>query len=146
MTMIDYVLEQDKHKEVRYKQIVDYANFLKQPLTLGMFIPCDKDGNISVPPQNKWQSNEERWGTSVKTEYWKAYEKEKESVLFEGWELNQKDISKLKNVICITRGRIQLSFFKKDNQIFFDHLLNGTTKIIKTIEDLVPQQLELTKK
>ena len=143
--MTDYVLEQDKHKEVRYKQIVDYAKFLKQPLKLYMFIPISKNGAILKEPENVYPfaTNEEE---IIYDEEFEEYKEAKEAVLFEGWELNQKDISELKNIICITRGRIQLSFFKIENQIFFDHLLNGTTKIIRTIEDLVPQQLELTKR
>ncbi len=30
--------------------IESYANFLKQPLTLGMFVPCDEDGNVLNDP------------------------------------------------------------------------------------------------
>ena len=48
ISMTDFVLEQSKkimnceltHLESHH-QIVDYANFLKQPLKLEMFVPCD---------------------------------------------------------------------------------------------------------
>lgn len=32
--------------------VCNYANFLKQPLTLGMFVPCDKKGNVYVDYKN----------------------------------------------------------------------------------------------
>ena len=35
-----------------YNKCINYANFLKQPLTLGMFIPCDLDGNVLEEPFN----------------------------------------------------------------------------------------------
>ena len=53
ISMTDFVFEQwypdnlegDEHAEV-YQTIHNYARFLKQPLTLGMFITCDEEGNI----------------------------------------------------------------------------------------------------
>lgn len=35
------------------KRIYNYAKFLKQPLTLGMFVPCDEDGNILEEPNKQ---------------------------------------------------------------------------------------------
>ena len=29
-----------------FDKIIKYANFLKQPLKLGMFVPCDENGNV----------------------------------------------------------------------------------------------------
>jgi hypothetical protein len=51
--MTDFVLKQSEriinceltHLESHH-QIVDYAKFLKQPLKLEMFVPCDEDGNV----------------------------------------------------------------------------------------------------
>lgn len=31
-------------------RVLKYVNFLKQPLTLGMFVPCDLDGNVLKEP------------------------------------------------------------------------------------------------
>jgi hypothetical protein len=58
--MTDYVLEKAndpmiiasdvQHQiVVEYYSLVDYASFLKQPLKLEMFIPCDDDGNVLEP-------------------------------------------------------------------------------------------------
>lgn len=33
------------------KEIRDYAKFLSQPLTLGMFVPVDEDGNVLPKPK-----------------------------------------------------------------------------------------------
>jgi hypothetical protein len=48
--MTDFVLEQNKEPYFYYdslwNKVIAYANFLKQPLTLGMFVPCDSNGNV----------------------------------------------------------------------------------------------------
>ena len=48
ISMTDFVLELEtnEHWAQDYTKCVKYANFLKQPLTLGMFVPCDEDGNF----------------------------------------------------------------------------------------------------
>jgi len=52
ISMRDFVLEQDALSDVdknpifHFCRCIDYANFLKQPLTLGMFVPCDDGGNV----------------------------------------------------------------------------------------------------
>lgn len=48
-TKNDFVYSENAKYEENFKQIVNYAEFLKQPLTLGMFIPVDKHGNITEP-------------------------------------------------------------------------------------------------
>ena len=71
ISMTDFVLEQDE-KRVGMRDycnlIVNYANFLKKPLELWMFIPCDKDGNVLEEPDEfssyyddiKYQETKER--------------------------------------------------------------------------------------
>ena len=88
LSMTDFVLEQEKGLEnlldeklpiiktiSSYDKIVKYANFLKQPLKLEMFVPCDEDGNVLKPVLGK------------NTEYYfdKEFKKSKEKVLFEGF-------------------------------------------------------------
>ena len=49
ISMTDFVLDQcNNNKSCVYFENVcyNYANFLKQPLTLSMFVPCDGLGNI----------------------------------------------------------------------------------------------------
>ena len=44
--MSDFVLEKNILDEKEIKQIINYANFLQQPLKLEMFVPCDESGNV----------------------------------------------------------------------------------------------------
>ena len=48
--------------------ILEHNTFLKQPLTLSMFIPCDTDGNPMAEQE-------------------KQYQKALDAVLFEGWRI-----------------------------------------------------------
>lgn len=50
--MTDFVLQEEKKglqntdRHLRFEKILKYAKFLKKPLKLEMFVPCDEDGNI----------------------------------------------------------------------------------------------------
>jgi len=50
ISMTDFVLEQRKIHQGDFEDLSDlyfrYANFLKEPLELGMFVPCDEEGNV----------------------------------------------------------------------------------------------------
>ena len=65
-SMVDYILQIDEIEpkavnfssitDIRnyqlnsYSKIVKYAEFLKQPLELRMFVPCDENGNVLEEP------------------------------------------------------------------------------------------------
>ena len=87
ISMTDFVLEQSKrimnveitHLE-SHNQIVNYANFLKQPLKLEMFVPCDDNGNVL----------EDIIGHGMIHNYsekLKQYEQAKDKVLFDGFDI-----------------------------------------------------------
>lgn len=81
ISMTDFVLEQYKIKQSPYnfwKKLGKYAEFLKQPLTLGMFFPCDEDGNVLEDPKPFGMID--RY-----SEKCKEYHEAKEKVLFEGF-------------------------------------------------------------
>ncbi|AQW96675.1 hypothetical protein BBD31_01630 [Elizabethkingia anophelis] len=68
-----------------------YADFLKQPLALWMFVPCDGDGNpwIYPPTNEEWE-----WAKKDSTEAEQSFKqkeyffkKAKERVLFEGFKV-----------------------------------------------------------
>lgn len=63
-----------------YSKIVNYANFLKQPLKLGMFIPCD---------ENEESLNYQEIKQSVidGTETWDIWYNAQERLIFKGFEL-----------------------------------------------------------
>ena len=78
-----YDLEQVKLDEIR-----NYARFLKQPLQLGFFVPCDEDGNVLEEPQMRPERNsfdEEDVDYDAQELY--EYIEAKKRVLFKGFEL-----------------------------------------------------------
>lgn len=60
----------------------DYTNFITQPLTKGMFIPCDLEGNILVKPEPT-DYDSDKYGLDVHKERLSNYQQAKERVLFE---------------------------------------------------------------
>lgn len=82
ISMTEFVLEKNKYGLYKYNQEQhrNYANFLKQPLKLEMFIPCDEDENVIKLPN-----------TCICTDLCtlcKKYKKAKEKVLFKGFEFD----------------------------------------------------------
>ena len=60
ISMTDFVLEQFEEEiscAVSEQKMYDYANFLKQPLTLAMFVPCDDYGNVLEIPTKENSNN-----------------------------------------------------------------------------------------
>ena len=80
ISMTDYVLEAyekiENDREFSDK-VFQYATFLKKPLQLGMFVPCDDDDNILHDP-----------GLIPSYEL-EQYCKAKEKVIFEGFDVRE---------------------------------------------------------
>lgn len=99
--MTDFVLEQNKLLKNapdaydQYCKMVNYANFLKQPLKLEMFVPCDRMGYFFK--KLNWDDyNKESNG------YFNAnldYESAKEKVLFKGFEFFDNPKNCLNNML-----------------------------------------------
>lgn len=95
-SMVDFVLENAKQPYVegtKYKDLVNYAKFLKQPLKLEMFVPCDEYGNFLEEPcdYKYWIKDDENGAYEGQNEYMCIkYQQAKEKVLFEGFEFNGK--------------------------------------------------------
>jgi len=85
ISMTDFVLEQEQptylekeeFEDVFYK-IHNYAKFLKQPLELRMFVPCDENGNVLEKPNA---------GMFGYDHVYNNYNKAQERVLFEGFKV-----------------------------------------------------------
>ena len=81
--MSDYVLDKQRFKEdsdIAIFNVTNYANFLNQPLELGMFVPCDDNGNVL----------EDIIGNGMIHNYSekvKQYEQAKDKVLFDGFDI-----------------------------------------------------------
>lgn len=134
ISMTDFSLDQSSklmNLEINILQfrnnILNYAKFLKQPLELWMFVPCDEDGNvlnefdclIDISKHNEWF-------------------KSKEKCLFDGFQIYTRKFDK-SDYIAIE---------SKDAYVYF--LCNIQNKWIKvndyrTVECLVLHNLQLTK-
>lgn len=163
ISMTSFVLQRDITDIKQRDSIVKYATFLRQPLKLEMFVPCDEDGNVLEKPKKTdyqvdvntkcsgwkylYDSNDKLIGY-YDDRKWKEdfvkYKQSKEKVLFEGFDLNQKDLSKLENIFCLTKECFQITFFTKEKGCFMDNLKTNKTYEIKTIEDLIEYDLQLT--
>lgn len=121
ISMKDYVLYVfDTTSKQKFRERVElYAKFITQPLTLGMFVPCDEDGNILPAPVT---------GEFAKGELSEQYQQAKERVLFSGKfeERNKRDW-------CI---------YKKYHPYYEPHLIS---EVGYTVEDIIEYDLTLTK-
>ena len=143
ISMTFFVLQRDITDIKQRDTIVKYANFLKQPLKLEMFVPCDEDGDVLEEPKIEEEYVDERT-TQIFAQYQYDLDKAKEKVLFEEFNLNQKDFSKLESIFCLTKECFQITFFTKEKGCFMDNLKTNKTYEIKTIEDLIQFELELS--
>ena len=122
--MTDFVLEQLNEQNSRIKPMREvfnslekYANFLKQPLKLEMFVPYDEDGNVlEYFPIHRFADNPEKY---------RRYKKAKENVLFElKIDSDYKfDISDYK-FIC--NYYVNLENWLKDNDVLYKIKLSQT--------------------
>ena len=67
-------------------KIFNYANFLKQSLNLGMFVPCDEDGDVLEKPED-YENRLPNMMTEYNDEVYR-YKQAKEKVLFKGFKIN----------------------------------------------------------
>ncbi len=137
ISMTDYVLQQHKESETNGQYIrrtFKYAKFLKQPLSLGMFVPCDLEGNVLEMPHNfcEYVPNMLRLN-GYQSDFWydecRKYQQAKERVLFKGFEITT---SQHKG-FTITDGWNKLSFYNNYIKTQGNICLN---KSITTIEGL----------
>lgn len=87
ISMVDFVLQQENKLyedetgfiNDRLRNIIRYAKFLKLPLELWMFVPCDENGNIM---KNPTFNSELSYAMAVS--FQEQYHKAKERCLFVG--------------------------------------------------------------
>lgn len=132
ISMTDFVLEQAKigmevqsisHQNLnrvnRFEKIVRYANFLKQPLKLEMFVPCDEEGNLLEEDLFKNNKNV----STLKPFERISLEKAKEKVLFEGFKKAKNGNFDFKRGYSL----FKISYYKN-----IEHFLNDVTDITLT--------------
>ncbi|KAA2223015.1 hypothetical protein [Chryseobacterium sediminis] len=162
-SMTDFVLQQNKEfpkgkplyetnweNEVENfsKLMIRYAEFIRQPLTLGMFVPIDENGELLNPPIERLQYG---GGYSMRENEVEAYEKAKEKVLFEGFEFshdnNYNTVLKYKTESSI---KVELQFRKTENDVRliinsdYIHECNDIERLtgLKTKPELTPSALK----
>lgn len=155
ISMTDFVLETERNypcsdfndyhetNEKVLHSIINYAIFLKQQLTLGMFVPCDEDENILEEPKNFSVDFENEFNTVHRNKVclaWynecKQYQKATKKVLFEGFKIYDYKL----NVFFYLGRKKTLSYDKKRK----DFITIGF--LPETVEDLLSfsKEIELT--
>jgi hypothetical protein len=139
ISMKDFVLEQlnddrphisdqfewDLFNHCFVARVENYANFLNQPLTLGMFVPCDEDGDVLEEPDLDIQGRP----TNCQPDYVEFYQQAKERVLFE--DVTVGDVWVKINNTQVTKERL----FKGDLTIecLIEYIVNLTESAKKQI-------------
>lgn len=91
ISMVKFVLEQSKcNNDYQFsKKVCRYALFLNQLIELWMFVPCDEEGNVLTEPRRASFLDSPSVIVDL-DEQLKKYNKAKERVLFENFELVEK--------------------------------------------------------
>lgn len=142
LSILDFIQQQQKLKEdcsdILWK-IYDYAEFLKKPLKLGMFVPCDVMGNVLEKP-DFWDANGYPYNNNLSQEYCndkiEQYQKAEDEVIFKGFQIEYLGEDKLKTIS--TLGGILTVYWWND--YLNEYKLSRGVKII---QDLVEYGLEI---
>ena len=138
----DYVIKSDVCQTIY--EALNYANFLKRSLTLGMFIPCDEDGNVLEKPVSwdafEYSMNDDDCPCPCKDKYLDCFEYEEAlgRVIFEGF--TEKGFKDSATPLWISKGTdtYVATFDKEDNKYHF-------RRHLETIEDLTELGLTISK-
>lgn len=157
LSMTDFVLHESFgvgneiiNKGIFYNKCSNYANFLKQPLKLEMFVPCDDNGSVLEHPIYTTNHSDECYCKGCEEETKRCsdlqnqYQKAKEKVFFEGFVYTDSQKYSYLNRIPLSvspyglkNERLQLTKLKEDNKFH-------TWLQLYTIEDLIKCDLDLT--
>lgn len=139
ISMIEFVLEQSIKRSVDnwpietedyFNRCEAYANFLKQPLNLGMFVPCDLEGNIIEQPCDIINTD------GCRDCACKEYKKSQERVLFKGFELDFK--SDYTTIVWNKEIDVEVKFRNQDSQKttiekqFINHYTKGPLELTES--------------
>lgn len=120
--MTDFVIEyysNEGYADLQTLRLMkNYANFLRLPLTLGMFVPVDLDGNVLKEPRNytAWKSldhNAVKRNDIAGFEEHTEYRKAEKRCLFEGFIVAYNGYSVVR-IIASYDQNVELSFNKND--------------------------------
>ena len=125
-----------RHVELeKYRMIFKHSQFLQQTPTIGMFVPCDEDGNVLEKPI--WLSRYLAGGSPFmnidEILTCQQYQKAEQKVIFDGFVYNGG--SNDRNIHFIKKENIDITFSNNKCELFNNE--------INTIEDLVSYNLIL---
>ena len=129
ISMTDFVLSKESildndncnESDNAIDSMFKYAKFLQKTLTLGMFVPCDDDGNVlKVPICENQNESQQLMEFAVKS---KIFDKAKFKVLFNGFQVRKQSTY---SIVSNKDGDIWVTWNKSKN-----------------IEDLIPYNLDL---
>jgi len=123
--MIDFVIEYYSHEgyaDLHTLNLMNnYAKFLRMPLSLGMFVPVDRLGNILKEPKSfaSWKSlahNQLADDDNDHTEgnEYKIYQRAKEKCLFGDFDVAYNGFSVVR-IVASYDNNVELSFNKTEN-------------------------------
>jgi len=139
----DYILITPNDIETYTNKLIwRYAKFVKQLLSIGMFVPCDLNKNILIEPKHFFEWSTRTLGTSL-TEIeldaaatsCREYKEALSRVIFEGFDANANEGSDSK-FWTIKYGELSLQW-STEEQCFF--MWSG-----HTVEDLARYDITLT--
>lgn len=112
-----------------YKMLrMNFDSFVSKKLKLGMFVPCDEEGNVLKEPDMCFRHDEKLS---------KEYQQAKERCLFEGFRVEEHEKESF-SIRC-ENNILNVMWNFSDKRGWF------TARGISTIEDLVKYDLTLTK-
>lgn len=130
ISMADFVLGQTNKYQVEgvsdyleisrviLTRIRNYAEFLKRPLKLEMFVPCDEEGSVlEKPVKIQYFDPTEPVPEEIEQEFYE-YEKAKEKVLFEGFAVKTMEfhnhIKSCSTPIGETKEKLHVFWYKNE--------------------------------
>lgn len=142
-SMTDFVLEQNKNIQWsdtdNLENIISYAEFLKHPLELWMFVAVGENGNVLGTPKAPHTFASEN--SDLYIEKWnkekEQYKKAKERCLFKGFEIIERKCNNSSFLFVEYKG---IYVFYKSTGLDYFVISNE----FNTIEDLIKYNSELT--
>ncbi|WP_326984396.1 hypothetical protein VUJ46_07640 [Chryseobacterium sp. MYb264] len=130
--VIDYYSNEGYADLQTLNLMINYAQFLKKDLQLGMFVPIGSDGTPLKQPQNytSWKSikhNSDDHDASSSFGEYNLYKKAEKKCLFEGFEVAYNGYSVVR-IVARYNPAIELSFNKQD-------MLCSTFKDVESLTD-----------
>lgn len=142
ISMTDFVLENttdilDYGYNANEVKTNKYANFLKQPLMIGMFVPCDLDGNVltkNTMSEDTCEDDCDHYNCVKEMNQCISYQEAKSRVFFDVYDIKEHHAPHL---IQIWHDKEKYLFSYNISSKLFSTTAN-------TIEDLVKNNLVLT--